>query len=155
MKKWVEKKMPTTKSFQPRAYRASSKMGKRREGWEKRSNMWMCHFNSQLYLWKGHVNVSKIRIIGLPPRSSWTHFANPWSDGHIIGGFQNCNESWNGMSPVHFEFVSLLRGPVRKDRICFKCPYESQIKSSIYYWGKLSVHGMLASFDSKLVYAYL
>ena len=27
--------MPTTKSFQPRAYRASSKMGKRREGWEK------------------------------------------------------------------------------------------------------------------------
>ena len=38
--------MPTTKAFQPRAYRASSKMGKRREGWEKRSNMWMCHFSS-------------------------------------------------------------------------------------------------------------
>lgn len=138
--------MPATKSLQPRAYRASSKMGKKREDGRK-GQICECVILAQLnyYLWKGHVNVSKIRIMGLPPRSNWTHFADPWSNDHIIGGFQNCNESWKGMSPVHFELTSLLRGPVHEDWL-LKCPYESQIKQHIT-GGSLIMN--LLPFDSK------
>ena len=92
--------------------------------------------------------------MGLPPRLNWTHFADPWSDDHIIGCFQHCSESWEGMSPVSLEFVSLLRGPVHEDwGLASNVLMNLRLKAAYITGGSLV--WILASFDSKVVYAHL
>lgn len=81
---------------------------------------------------KDHGPPTKIKLDPLCRPMVWWSYYWMFSELQWILGRNEPRSFWT--------CESLERTSSWRLRIGFKCPYESQIKSSIYYWGKLSMN---------------